>query len=159
MPKSLFEIQTESGQLWIDIQAHFASNATAAADAAKAASESHAAALATLTASHAEAIATKDAELTAQAAINDAALDALNASAEVDKAAAVEAEGKAVHARLDGLVAAGQAARADKDWDAMDKVLEAAYGYTGAARRAAIEAELAAAQAAAEAAAAKLAAL
>ena len=76
-----------------------------------------------------------------------------------EKAAAVEAEARAVHARLDALVQAGQEAHAAGDLDALGAVLDAAYAYTSAARRAKLEANLASAQAAATEAAAKLAAL
>ena len=149
-----------------DLNAKLVADATAAVDAAKAASESHAAELAKLTASHAEAIAAKDAQLKAQDAkawdtINavDEAIAAKDAQHAADLAAAVEAEARAVHARLDALVQAGQEAHAAGDLDAIGKVLDAAYGYTSGARKAKLEAELAAAQAAVTAAADKLAAL
>ena len=145
--------------------------------ASKAASESHAAELAELTASHAKAIAAKDAQLKAQ---EDEAWEAIKASANnhadivnelehehatalaqaaYDLAAAVEAEARAVHNRLDALVQAGQEAHAAGDLNALGKVLVAAYAHTSTARKAKLEADLAAAQAAVTAAADKLAAL
>ena len=160
-----------------DLEAKLAADATAAVDAAKAASESHAAELAKLTASHAEAlaaqnaehlkaIAAKDAQLKAQDAkawdtINavDEAIAAKDAQHAADLAAAVEAEGRAVHNRLDALVEAGQQAHAAGDLDALGKVLVAAYAHTSKARKAKLETELASAQAAVKAAADKLAAL
>lgn len=113
--KSLFQIQTESGQLWLDIQEHFAAKDT----------------------EHAQALAAKDAALTA----------------------AVEAEARAVHARLDALVQAGQQAHAAGDLNAIGAVLSAAYSYTSAARFERLENELVAAQAAVTEAVDKLAAL
>jgi hypothetical protein len=74
-------------------------------------------------------------------------------------AAAVEAEGRAVHNRLDALVQAGQEAHAAGDLDALGKVLVSAYAHTSSARRAKLEADLATAQSAVTAAADKLAAL
>ena len=153
-----------------DLNAKLAADATAAVDAAKAASESHAAELAKLTASHAEAIAAKDAQLKAQedeaweaikASANNhaAAITELEAQHAADLAAAVEAEGRAVHNRLDALVEAGQQAHAAGDLDALGKVLVAAYAHTSKARKAKLEADLASAQAAVTAAADKLAAL
>ena len=153
-----------------DLNAKLVADATAAVDAAKAASESHAAELAKLTASHAEAIAAKDAQLKAQ---EDEAWEAIKASANnhaaavteletqhaADLAAAVEAEGRAVHNRLDALVQAGQEAHAAGDLDALGKVLVSAYAHTSKARKAKLEADLATAQAAVTAAADKLAAL
>lgn len=153
-----------------DLEAKLAADATAAVDAAKAASESHAVELAKLTASHTEAIAAKDAQLKAQ---EDEAWEAIKASANnhaaavteletqhaSDLAAAVEAEGRAVHNRLDALVQAGQEAHAAGDLDALGKVLVAAYAHTSTARKAKLEADLATAQAAVTAAADKLAAL
>ena len=160
-----------------DLEAKLAADATAAVDAAKAASESHAAELAKLTASHAEAIAAKDAEHLEAIAAKDAQLKAQDAEAwdtinavdeaiaakdaqhAADLAAAVEAEGRAVHNRLDALVEAGQEAHAAGDLDALGKVLVAAYAHTSKARKAKLETELASAQAAVTAAADKLAAL
>ena len=153
-----------------DLNAKLVADATAAVDAAKAASESHAAELAKLTASHAEAIAAKDAQLKAQ---EDEAWEAIKASANnhaaaiteleeqhaADLAAAVEAEGRAVHNRLDALVQAGQEAHAAGDLDALGRVLVSAYAHTSKARKAKLEADLATAQAAVTAAADKLAAL
>ena len=160
-----------------DLEAKLAADATAAVDAAKAASEFHAAELAKLTASHAEAIAAKDAQLKAQ---EDEAWEAIKASANnhadivnelehehatalakaaADLAAAVEAEGRAVHNRLDALVEAGQQAHAAGDLDALGRVLVSAYAHTSKARKAKLEADLASAQAAVTAAADKLAAL
>ena len=116
--------------------------------------------------SHAEAIAAKDAQLKAQDAkawdtINavDEAIAAKDAQHAADLAAAVEAEARAVHNRLDALVQAGQEAHAAGDLNAIGKVLDAAYGYTSGARKAKLEADLASAQAAVTAAADKLAAL
>jgi hypothetical protein len=71
----------------------------------------------------------------------------------------VEAEGRAVHNRLDALVQAGQEAHAAGDLDALGKVLVSAYAHTSKARRAKLEADLATAQTAVTAAADKLAAL
>ena len=160
-----------------DLEAKLAAAATAAVDAAKAASESHAAELAKLTASHVEAIATKDAQLATQvdeawnetktvARKHSTAITELEAQhaialaqAASDLASAVEAEGRAVHNRLDALVEAGQEAHAAGDLDALGKVLVAAYAHTSRARKAKLEADLAAAQAAVTAAADKLAAL
>ena len=153
-----------------DLEAKLAADATAAVDAAKAASESHAAELAKLTASHAEAIAAKDAQLKAQedeaweaikASANNhaAAITELEAQHAADLAAAVEAEGRAVHNRLDALVQAGQEAHAAGDLDALGKVLVSAYAHTSKARKAKLEADLASAQAAVTAAADKLSAL
>ena len=153
--KDLFEIQTESGQLWHDIKAQL---------------DAKDAELAELTASHAEAIAAKDAQLATQveeawnadkiiSARHAAAIEAIEAQHAADLAAAVEAEGRAVHNRLDALVQAGQEAHAAGDLDALGKVLVAAYAHTSPARKAKLESELAAAQTAVTAAAAKLAAL
>ena len=153
--KDLFTIQTESGQLWIDIKAQL---------------DAKDAELAELAASHTEAIAAKDAQLKAQedeaweaikASANNhaAAITELEAQHAADLAAAVEAEGRAVHNRLDALVEAGQQAHAAGDLDALGKVLVAAYAHTSKARKAKLEADLASAQAAVTAAADKLAAL
>jgi len=160
--KDLFEIQTESGQLWLDIKAQL---------------DAKDAELAKLTASHAEAIAVKDAQFATQvedawnetktvARKHSAAITELEAQhaadlakAAADLAAAVEAEGRAVHNRLDALVQAGQEAHAAGDLDALGKVLVAAYAHTSKARRAKLEADLATAQTAVAAAADKLAAL
>jgi len=153
--KDLFEIQTESGQLWLDIKAQL---------------DAKDAELVELTASHAEAIAAKDAQLAAQdteawdeiKAVDTehaAAITELEAQHAADLAAAVEAEARAVHNRLDALVQAGQEAHAAGDLDALGKVLVAAYAHTSKARRAKLEAELATAQTAVTAAADKLAAL
>ena len=153
-----------------DLEAKLAADATAAVDAAKAASESHASELAKLTASHTEAIAAKDAQLKAQedevweaikASANNhaAAITELEAQHAADLAAAVEAEARAVHNRLDALVEAGQQAHAAGDLDALGRVLVSAYAHTSKARKAKLEAELASAQAAVTAAADKLAAL
>ena len=153
--KSLFQIQTESGQLWIDIKAHL---------------DAKDAELAELAASHAEAIAAKDAQLKAQEdeaweaikavdAEHAAAITELKAQHAADLAAAVEAEARAVHNRLDALVQAGQEAHAAGDLDALGKVLVSAYAHTSKARKAKLEADLASAQAAVTAAADKLAAL
>jgi len=153
--KDLFTIQTESGQLWHDIKAQL---------------DAKDAELAELTASHAEAIAAKDAQLATQvdeawnetktvARKHAAAITELEAQHAADLAAAVEAEGRAVHNRLDALVQAGQDAHAAGDLDALGKVLVAAYAHTSKARKAKLESELTAAQTAVTAAAAKLAAL
>ena len=153
--KDLFTIQTESGQLWPHIKAHL---------------DAKDAELAELTASHAEAIAVKDAQLATQdteawdeiksvATKHAAAITELEAQHAADLAAAVEAEGRAVHNRLDALVQAGQEAHAKGDLDALGKVLVAAYAHTSTARKAKLEADLATAQTAVTAAAAKLAAL
>jgi len=161
----------ESGEGVIaDLEAKLASDAAAAVDAAKALAESNASELAKLTASHAEAIAAKDAQLATQdaeawdeikavATKHSAAITELEAQHAADLAAAVEAEGRAVHNRLDALVQAGQEAHAAGDLDALGKVLAAAYAHTSKARRAKLEAELATAQSAVAAAADKLAAL
>jgi hypothetical protein len=153
-----------------DLEAKLASDAAAAVDAAKALAESNASELAKLTASHAEAIAAKDAQLATQgdeawnetktiARKHAAAITELEAQHAADLAAAVEAEGRAVHNRLDALVQAGQEAHAAGDLDALGKVLVAAYAHTSKARRAKLEADLATAQSAVAAAADKLAAL
>jgi len=153
--KDLFEIQTESGQLWLDIKAQL---------------DAKDAELAELTASHAEAIAAKDAQLATQvdeawnagkiiSARHAAAIEAIEAQHSSDLAAAVDAEGRAVHNRLDALVQAGQDAHAAGDLDALGKVLVSAYAHTSKARRAKLEADLANAQSAVTAAADKLAAL
>ena len=200
-----------------DLNAKLVADATSAIDAAKAASESHAAELAKLTASHTEALAAKDAQLKTQTTEADAArttareshaselaeltashaasiaakdaqlatqdaeawntikaVDAKHAAtiteleaqhaadlakAAADLAAAVEAEGRAVHNRLDALVEAGQQAHAAGDLDALGKVLVSAYAHTSKARRAKLEADLATAQTAVTTATDKLAAL
>jgi hypothetical protein len=153
-----------------DLEAKLASDAAAAVDAATALAESNASELAKLTASHAEAIAAKDAQLATQdaeawdeikavATKHAAAITELEAQHAADLAAAVEAEGRAVHNRLDALVQAGQEAHAAGDLDALGKVLVAAYAHTSSARKAKLEADLATAQTAVTAAAAKLAAL
>ena len=153
--KDLFQIQTESGQLWIDIKAQL---------------DAKDAELAELAASHTEAIAAKDAQLATQdaeawdeikavATTHAAAITELEAQHAADLASAVEAEGRAVHNRLDALVQAGQEAHAAGDLDALGKVLVAAYAHTSTARKAKLEADLASAQAAVTAAADKLAAL
>ena len=153
-----------------DLEAKLTSDAAAAVDAAKALAESNASELAKLTASHAEAIAAKDAQLATQvdeawnetktiARKHSAAITELEAQHAADLAAAVEAEARAVHNRLDALVQAGQEAHAAGDLDALGKVLVAAYAHTSKARRAKLEADLATAQSAVTAAADKLAAL
>jgi len=153
--KDLFTIQTESGQLWLDIKAQL---------------DAKDAELAEIVASHTEAIAAKDAQLKAQedeawnetktvATKHAAAVTELEAQHAADLAAAVEAEARAVHNRLDALVQAGQEAHAAGDLDALGRVLEAAYAHTSKARKAKLEAELAVAQVAVKAAADKLAAL
>ena len=153
--KDLFTIQTESGQLWIDIKAQL---------------DAKDAELAELAASHASSIAAKDAQLASQdaeawdeikavATKHAADITELEAQHAADLAAAVEAEGRAVHNRLDALVQAGQEAHAAGDLDALGKVLVAAYAHTSKARKAKLEADLASAQAAVTAAADKLAAL
>jgi len=76
-----------------------------------------------------------------------------------DQAAAVEAAKLAIQTNLDALVTAAEAAHASGNLDAIAAVIAQARSYTTAARRAKIEADLAAAQAAAADAAAKLAAL
>jgi len=164
--KTLEQLQAAAGELWPDIDAHLSQlrnsiellvnaegtqlaaqatdAATAAADAATAASdaaqvfaETHAAAIAALADQHTADLA----------------------QAASEKVAAVEAERRAVHARLDALVQAGQEAHAAGDLDAIGAVLDAAYGYTSAARFERLENELVAAQAAVTAAVDKLAAL
>ena len=153
-----------------DLEAKLAADATAAVDAATSLAESNASELAKLTASHAEAIAAKDAQLATQdaeawdeikavATKHAAAITELEAQHAADLAAAVEAEGRAVHNRLDALVQAGQEAHAAGDLDALGKVLVSAYAHTSKARKAKLEADLASAQAAVTAAADKLAAL
>ena len=153
--KDLFTIQTESGQLWLDIKAQL---------------DAKDAELAELVANHAEAIAAKDAQFATQvdeawnetktvAKKHAAAITELEAQHAADLAAAVEAEARAVHNRLDALVQAGQEAHAAGDLDALGKVLVAAYAHTSKARKAKLEAELASAQVAVKAAADKLAAL
>jgi hypothetical protein len=149
--KSLFEIQTESGQLWLDIKAQLdakdaqlADQATEANLARQAAADAHAAAL-----------AAKDLELAALADQHAADL----AQAASDQSAAVEAAKLAIQTNLDALVTAAEAAHASGDLDAIGAVIAQARSYTTAARRAKIEADLAAAQAAAAAHAAALAAL
>jgi hypothetical protein len=160
-----------------DLEAKLASDAAAAVDAATSIAESNASELAELTTSHTEAIAAKDAQLKAQV---DEAWEAIRVAANnhadivneleyqhatdlaqhaSDLAAAVEAEGRAVHNRLDALVQAGQEAHAAGDLEALGKVLVAAYAHTSKARRAKLEADLATAQTAVTAAADKLAAL
>ena len=153
--KDLFEIQTESGQLWLDIKAHL---------------DAKDAELAELAASHTASIAAKDAQLATQDAEawntikavdaeHAAAITELETQHAADLASAVEAEARAVHNRLDALVQAGQEAHAAGDLDALGKVLVAAYAHTSKARKAKLEAELASAQAAVTAAADKLSAL
>ena len=153
--KDLFTIQTESGQLWIDIKAQL---------------DAKDAELVELAASHAKAIAAKDAQLSTQDteawdaikavdAEHAATITELEAQHAADLAAAVEAEARAVHNRLDALVQAGQEAHAAGDLDALGKVLVSAYAHTSKARKAKLEADLASAQAAVTAAADKLAAL
>lgn len=120
--KDLFTIQTESGQLWLDIKAQL--------DAKDAA--------------HALETAAKDAQIAAK---------------DTEKAAAVEAAKIAIQTNLDALVQAAETAHASGNLDAIAAVIEQAKSYTTAARRAKLEADIAAAQAAATEAAAKLAAL
>jgi hypothetical protein len=135
--KDLFTIQTESGQLWLDIKAQL--------DAKDA--------------EHAADISAKDAKLAALADQHAADLAAANEKAASDQAAAVEAAKLAIQVNLDALVTAAEAAHASGDLDAVAAVIAQARSYTTAARRAKIEADLAAAQAAAAAHAAALAAL
>ena len=142
--KDLFTIQTESGQLWIDIKAQL---------------DAKDAELAELAVSHAKAIAAKDAEAWDTINAVDEAIAAKDAQHAADLAAAVEAEARAVHNRLDALVEAGQKAHAAGDLNALGKVLVSAYAHTSNARRAKLEADLSIAQAAVTAAADKLAAL
>ena len=98
-----------------------------------------------------------EANLARQAAAESHA--AALAAKDVEKAAAVEAEGKAVHARLDALVQAAEAAHANGDLDAIAAVIAQAKGYTTTARLIRLENELVAAQAAVIEAVDKLAAL
>ena len=142
--KDLFTIQTESGQLWIDIKAQL---------------DAKDAELAELAVSHAKAIAAKDAEAWDTINAVDEAIAAKDAQHAADLAAAVEAEARAVHDRLDALVQAGQEAHAAGDLNALGRVLVSAYAHTSKARKAKLEADLASAQAAVTAAADKLAAL
>jgi hypothetical protein len=142
--KDLFTIQTESGQLWLDIKAQLdakdaqlADQATETNLARQAATDAHAAALAALADQHAAALA----------------------QAATDQAAAVEAAKLAIQTNLDALVTAAETAHASGDLDAVAAVIAQARSYTTAARRAKLESELAAAQAAAAAHAAALAAL
>jgi hypothetical protein len=81
------------------------------------------------------------------------------AAKDADQSAAVEAAKLAIQTNLDALVTAAEAAHASGDLDAIGAVIAQARSYTTAARRAKIEADLAAAQAAAAAHAAALAAL
>jgi hypothetical protein len=81
------------------------------------------------------------------------------AAKDADQAAAVEAAKLAIQTNLDALVTAAEAAHASGDLDAIGAVIAQAKGYTTAARKAKIEADLAAAQAAAAAHAAALASL
>jgi hypothetical protein len=64
-----------------------------------------------------------------------------------------------IQANLDGLVQAAKSASAARDWAAIDAVLAQALGYTTAARRVRLEAEITAAQTAVTEAAKQLAAL
>ena len=164
--KDLFTIQTESGQLWLDIKAQLDAKDAELAELAA----SHTEAIAAKDAEHLKAIAAKDAQLATQDAEawntikavdaeHAAAITELEAQHAADLAAAVEAEGRAVHNRLDALVQAGQEAHAAGDLDALGKVLVSAYAHTSKARKAKLEAELAVAQVAVKAAADKLAAL
>jgi hypothetical protein len=171
--KDLFEIQTESGQLWIDIKAQLdakdAEHTEAIAakdaqiaeqiqddwDASKIIGAKHAAAITALETQHAADSAQATSELSAAKEAAELAAE----TAMIERAFAVAAEGRAVHNRLDALVQAGQDAHAAGDLDALGKVLVAAYAHTSKARKAKLEAELAAAQAAVTAAADKLAAL
>ena len=93
--KDLFEIQTESGQLWLDIKAHL---------------DAKDAELAELAASHAEAIAVKDAQLATQDAeawnTIKADLDALGKVL----VAAYAHTSKARKAKLEAELASAQAA-------------------------------------------------
>jgi hypothetical protein len=81
------------------------------------------------------------------------------AAKDSDQSAAVEAAKLAIQTNLDALVTAAESAHASGDLDAIGAVITQARSYTTAARRAKIEADLAAAQAAAAAHAAALAAL
>jgi hypothetical protein len=81
------------------------------------------------------------------------------AAKDASQSSAVESAKLAIQTNLDALVTAAEAAHASGDLDAVAAVIAQAKGYTTAARRAKIEADLAAAQAAAAAHAAALAAL
>jgi len=98
-------------------------------------------------------------DIKAQLDAKDAELAELITELKDQHALDLAAEGRAVQDRLDALVWAGQDAHAKGDLVAIGKVLEAAYGYTSAARRAKLEAELAKANAAVSAVVDKLAAL
>jgi hypothetical protein len=81
------------------------------------------------------------------------------AAKDTSQSAAVEAAKLAIQTNLDALVTAAEAAHASGDLESIGAVIAQARSYTTAARKAKIEADLAAAQAAAAAHAAALAAL
>jgi hypothetical protein len=153
--KTLNQIQSElSAETWGDLVQHFALQKQAFSDEKMG-----------LEASVQSAIKEKNeavqAANLASAARQAAEADLANALAakDADQSAAVEAAKLAIQVNLDALVTAAEAAYASGDLDAVAAVIAQARSYTTAARRAKIEADLAAAQAAAAAHAAALAAL
>jgi hypothetical protein len=150
--KDLFTIQTESGQLWLDIKAQLdakdaqlATQSAAASAAATAAADAHAAAIAALADQHAADLA----------------------QAASDQATAVEAALIGVQKNLDTIVEEAEPPFAallasypeDANLIALGGALGKAKAKTTAARRAKLQSDLAAAQAAVTATADKLAAL
>jgi hypothetical protein len=131
--KTLEQLQDSAGELWPDIEAHLSQLR-----------------------GRIETLVRE--EGTNLAALRDQHAAAF-AQAATDQAAAVTAAKLAIQTNLDALVTAAEAAHASGDLDAIGAVIAQARSYTTAARRAKIEADLAAAQAAAAAHAAALAAL
>jgi len=160
--KDLFTIQTESGQLWLDIKAQLDTKDAerAAAIAAKDAElADQAAEAAEVIQAWRDAVAAKDTELAALADQHAADLAQAASDAASDQSAAVEAAKLAIQTNLDALVTAAEAAHASGDLDAIGAVIAQAKGYTTEARRAKLLADLAAAQSVVTETADKLAAL
>lgn len=153
--KTLNQIQSElSPETWDDLVQHFALQKQAFSDE-KAALE---AAVQTALREKAQAVQSANLADAGQAAAAEAHAAAL-AQAASDQASAVEAAKLAIQTNLDALVTAAEAAFDARNEVALGAVIAQARGYTTAARRAKIEADIAAALQAKAEAEAKLAAL
>lgn len=153
--KTLNQIQSElSPETWDDLVQHFALQKQAFSDE-KAALE---AAVQTALREKAQAVQSANLADAGQAAAAEAHAAAL-AQAAADQAAAVEAAKLEIQTNLDALVQAAEDAFDARNEVALGAVIAQARGYTTAARRAKIEADIAAALQAKAEAEAKLAAL
>jgi len=150
--KTLEQLQDSAGELWPDIDAHLSH----LRDHIETLVREEGTNLATLRDQHAAAMAALEDQHAGD-----------RAKAATDQAAAVTAAKLAIQVNLDGIVAEAEPHFAavmaaypdDANVIGLGMALAKAKGHTSAARRAKIEADLAAAQAAAADAAAKLAAL